>query len=139
MDEKIELDSKAPGEIKYYKLPDGRKVTIGKYVVDFFERLQELPAFTKIQMMNLSAEEMTKYINDHKKTENKLLIELLQRKWYWRETGEEILVNEVINEDISFSLQTMLFKSKSKRPYTLEQIKKLIDFFTGENKEVYNK
>lgn len=135
------IESTGRGNEDYiYTLPNGKKVIISSLDSDFFEKLQLLPAPTKIQMMKLSDEEMIKYISDKKKNANKFLIELLERKWYYRESGDEVEADmDYRITDLPYTPSQLLKKCKSKRPMALNIINQVIEFYTGNNAEVYNK
>lgn len=85
---------------KVYSLPNGGKVAITKVDVDFFEKLQKLPASTKIEMMQLSLDEMDSYIKKQKTQAIKEVEKIFYNTWFYRSTGEiAVLDDEYINLD----------------------------------------
>lgn len=124
-------------EFRLYTLPNGKKITIGKSDLDFFGKLIRLPAQTKIEMMELSVSEMEQYINNLRKSKSKLLIDVLSQKWLWRETGEEAFITADMIPGINLKQDEMLLKCKSKRPFKLNEVELILDFFLNERSEVY--
>jgi hypothetical protein len=122
---------------RLYTLPNGKKITIGKADLDFFEKLILLPAQTKIEMMELTVLEMEKYISNLRNSKRKQLINVLSQKWFWRETGEDVYINNGIIPDVNLNQDEMLMKCKSKRPFKLYEVEIILDFFLGEKSEVY--
>lgn len=131
----IELESRGPEDKPaIYFLPDGRKVTIGINVLDFFSQLQELPASTKISMMRLTAEEMNDFIKEQLSTKKRLLMKTLKKEWRWKETGE--IVTELLIEH-QWIKQTEMLRIMSRKKLPLELMNKWLELFYGERTEVY--
>lgn len=102
--------------------------------VDFFEKLQKLPVKHKIELMNISVLEAQEYVYNEKQRALIKVAKIFSIQWYWRETGDEVEIYKDTIPDVPFTLQEM--KAKNRK---LETLLKIIDFFEGENSEVYNK
>lgn len=57
-----------------FKLPDGKKIAVGRLSTDFFEKIRALPTPTKLEMMNISIQEL----DEHVKAEKTKLIDTLE-------------------------------------------------------------
>lgn len=115
------------------------KVRINNANVLFLDKIIDLPSRWKIQLMNLTEEQMLDYIEESKKHDNDWLIELLQKKWYWRETGDDAIITaDMINVD-GLSPEEILKRCKSKRTLPLKKIRQAIDFYVGAETELYTK
>lgn len=57
-----------------FKLPDGKKIAVGRLSTDFFEKIRALPIPTKLEMMNISIQEL----DEHVKAEKAKLINALE-------------------------------------------------------------
>lgn len=121
----------------FFTLPNGKKCHIGPNDQDFFFKLTKLPYQTKIKMMRLTEEEMLSFIEEKKKSAIDFLKTLLDRIWYWRETGDRVIFSdiEIIPE---MKLENIRRKLRSNR-LTYNQTIAAISFFTNEKSEVYYK
>lgn len=133
---RLETD-KIDHEYLKIKLPNGRVCRIEEPELGFLKTLQALPASTKIKLMKLTEEQMLSCISDNKKIANDFLIELLNKKWFWRATGDRFddLIIEI--PPSNYTIPELLKKCNSKRPLRLEDIKETIKWFTSEKSEVY--
>lgn len=70
------IDFEGPGyQDRYeFKLPDGKKIAVGRLSTDFFEKIRALPIPTKLEMMNISIQEL----DEHVKAEKAKLINALE-------------------------------------------------------------
>lgn len=78
-----------------FTLPNGKKCYIGPNDQDFFEQLRNLPYQTKIKLMRITEEEMLCYIEEKKKSAIAFLKTLLDRRWYWRESGDRVILSDL--------------------------------------------
>jgi len=120
-----------------FPLPDGGTVTVSRYYVDFLYKLQNLPASTKILMMQLTEEELLLSIAEKQKENNKKILHLLAQKWYWRETGEKMEFSPEFISNVNLSLDEIHKRCKSKKPFSFIQAESIINFFLGSNTCVY--
>lgn len=134
------IESNGEGECEYsFTLPNGKQVYISMLDSDFFEKLRLLPAATKIEMMCLTDEQMLNFIKKRKEEKIKTLLEILERKWFWKDSGEEVILEDLHMLNIAKSPAQVFSQLKSKRPPQVEEINKIIEFYTGTDSEVYNK
>lgn len=118
------------------------RIVIGPNDWDFFERLRELPAEIKIRLMELTEAEMEAHIALKKKSGFAFLKELSEKKWYWRMTGDEALIEADAIEHatgINLSPKAIIKKCKAGKGLTTAEINKLIDFYAGDRSELYQK
>jgi hypothetical protein len=120
-------------------LPNGKVVTISDADSSFYRELIKLPAFAKISLMHLSIEEMQEHINKTKNELNAKLLDLLKKEWYWRMTGELAEFYPEVLPTNKYAIPQLIKICESKRKLPLEDIKLLIEFFTGDNSELYLK
>lgn len=121
-----------------YALPGGGTVQIGNLDSDFFEKLQSLPASTKIEMMQLTAVEMEQYIADQKQSLVASAMILMKKKWYFRETGDPAIIEDDAIHGVPFVTAQIIGKLKRK-PCTLsqDQLLSIINFYAGDRSDVY--
>jgi hypothetical protein len=139
MEKYIENPGKIPNfPDRVYKIGKD-KLRINNANVLFLDNIIDLPAHWKIKLMELTEEQMLEYIEESRKKDNKCLLQLLQEKWYWRETGDPAIITaDMINVD-GLSPEQILKRCKSKRPLTLKKIRQVIDFYVGDRSEIYKK
>ncbi len=120
---------------------DDLHITIGgvKYVIqgyhrDFFEKLQKLPVAAKIQLMELTPKQLIQYTGEKKYAARQKVLSLLSKKWYWKDTGDEVEFMIDTIPSVSFSLREMQSKMRS-----IDVLEKIIEFFEGTDREVYTK
>ena len=125
-------------DFEIFTLPDGKKICIGKYDLDFFKQLQRLPAQTKIRMMQLTAAEMEESILESKNALASEAIRLLKSKWMWRETGDDFTLDQYVMEDhfgLTIAPKDLLPRIK-KGKVSDESLEKIIKYFTSDYREV---
>lgn len=120
-----------------FHLPNGKPCHIGKYEQDFFFKLKELPAETKIMIFGIKVEDMEKEIDRQKKSAITFVTELLSFKWYSRETGEEFDFEDAQITGLEYSFEDFKKKMKGKIKPKLKEITAVVNFFCGDNSEVY--
>lgn len=76
------------------KFRDNTSIYIGRFDTDFFNQLRELPAYKKIQLMDVSDLEVIDYIYSRRKEMTDELLICFSIKWYWKETGQEVKFND---------------------------------------------
>lgn len=121
---------------------DGNKITIGKNVEDFYEKLLNLPVSYRCQLLNLEAKELKAFIKEREEYYNEKLISLFKMKWFWRLDSEKYdFLDKDINEQFfGFYLTKNQILNKLKRKtFELEDVIKMIEFFNNndELKEDY--
>lgn len=117
---------------------DGKKITIGKNVEDFYEKIIALPTSYKCQLMNLDINELSKFIKESQNYYNEKLISLFKKKWIWRIDGEtyDFSNKEVSNDFFGLFLDKKQIISKLKRnTFDTVEISLMINFFEN-NEEV---
>ena len=132
--EYIDTDSKGIVRTMF----DGKKITIGKNVEDFYKRLIDLPTSYKCQLMNLDINELSKFIKESQNYYNEKLISIFKKKWIWRADGEiyDFSDRETNNEFFGLFLDRKQIISKLKRnTFNTHEIFEMINFF-GNNEEV---
>lgn len=140
--ESTQVDREASIDDRTFFLPNGNKAIIGIHDWDFFQKLRDLPATTKINMMQLSDLEMQEYIDKKINSANTFLLELLKKKWYWRESGDQAFITEETLEfaiSIKLSPSQIIKKCKSKNKLPLADIYKVIEFYTKDGSDVFTK
>lgn len=123
--EKIILDTQRIA----YKLPSGKFVNIGSQDKDFFFKLQNLPAPTKINMMQLNVEEMLECIQDKRFKKKYRLNEILNKKWIYHETGDIVDKKTFILDDFDLSISQLKKQLKSDK-ISYELLSDLMDYLT---------
>ncbi len=120
---------------------DDLHITIGgvKYLIqgfhrDFFEKLQKLPVAAKIQLMELTPKQLIQYTGEKKYAARQKVLVLLSKKWYWKDTGDEVEITQDTIPDVPFTVSAMQSKMRS-----IDILEKIIEFFEGDDREVYTK
>jgi len=137
--EALILQSESSGDPQVYYLPDGRRAVIGKNSVDFLERVQSLPAPTKIQMMKLTSEEMSQYIKSEIAEKSLKCIELIKKDWYFRESGSKVTLDAAMCMflfEISINRPNLL-KKLGKQKIGIAKLNTIINCFEGPDREFY--
>lgn len=67
----------------YIELFDGRKITIGKNVQDFYLKLLTLTVSERCQILKLNINELQNFIKEHTNFYNKKLISEFKKTWLW--------------------------------------------------------
>lgn len=120
-----------------------KRVYIDKFDMGFVRKVQTLPVITRVHMMGLTDKELESYIAAQKKYVLNWLIEILQKKWYWRESGDPIEVLPGMLPGTPLDISALLKQCQSKRPPTKVVIEGVIDWFVGDHQgrhsEVYLK
>jgi hypothetical protein len=121
-----------------YILPGGKSIYISSTDIGFFRSLQALPAVTKIKMMNLTEEQLSENLQQIKKDRANQCINLLNKKWQWRETGDDLIIeNELFFNEFKLDFTLKQIISKLKRgTLSDEKVKSIIHFFTRSFSEV---
>lgn len=134
MAETKDLQSKQASPDPIVLTVDGKDYKIHEYHVDFFEQLQRLPPAVRISLMNLTTNQMQSYIRKKRANAYSKAVDLLSKQWYWRETGDPVEITKETILGVDYTPKEMLAKNRS-----LEILEKIIEFFEGENREVYLK
>lgn len=120
-----------------FTLPNGRRIFISKYDLDFFYQIRNLPASEKIILMQLTEADVTEHFRALYIAEKNNLMDILRKHWYFRETGDEIKWFTEIYDGMT---QDMILKRcHSRKPLSLDQIRTITNFFIGDKSEVYLK
>lgn len=112
---------------------DGKKITIGKNVESFYEKLLNLPVSYKCQLLNLDAQELKSFITERENHFNEKLISLFKKKWLWKIDSEKYdFSDKEINEQMfGFYLTKNQILSKLKRnTFDIENVIQMIDFLS---------
>jgi hypothetical protein len=132
MVEKLLESTQAAPEPLRIKTKNDTVITIHPHHVGFFESLLLLPVSTKIQLLGLTAIQLQNHIIKEKKQLHLEVVDLLQKTWLWKETGDEVeFVIDTI-PGVPFTLTEM--KSQKRTLGSLIIIK---EFLTGDDREVY--
>lgn len=124
------IDSESGGWVK--TMFDGQKIIIGKNVQDFYEKLRDLPASYKCQLLNLEINDLESFIEERQKYYNQNLISEFKKTWIWRIDGEVYnFSDKEINQDLFgvFLNKKQIFGKLKRNSFDSKQIFKLIDFF----------
>ena len=110
------------------------KITIHPFHIDFFEKLQQLPASEKIELMQLTNVETRAHFQKLYRSKLSRVTHMLKKTWYWKETGDPV----------DFSTTSLLhdgwtIENICKRPKNDIILDLFIEFFEGDNTEVYIK
>lgn len=114
---------------------DGRTITFSPADADLIEDLQKLPANEKIAIMNLSDEEMEAVISNAKTAAKNKIKTLLSKKWKYRETGDLLRMDDLIDKDYSLKSISDMMK---KRTTTIEDYNTVLELFEGSNSWIYS-
>jgi hypothetical protein len=134
MAEEKELHSKQKSPDPIHITAAGKQYKIHEFHVDFFEQIQNLPAAAKIELMQLTTTQMQDYIRKRRSNAYSKVVYLLSQQWYWRETGDLVELSKDTILGVNYTPKEMVAKNRS-----LEILEKVIEFFEGENREVYLK
>lgn len=108
------------------------KYTIGEYHVDFFEKMRATPVKHRIKLMNLSIHDLRAYIGAEKHAMLERVRYHFKRKWYWKDTGDEVDFSHDVIKGASFSVSQMCSTQRS-----IETLMIILEFFEGPDREVY--
>lgn len=128
----LESESNAPNPL-YFEIGQ-TKYTIHPHHVDFFEKLRVLPVKHRIKLLGLEIEQMQAYIAEEKLHASVRVKNLLSKTWYWKDTGDVVDIHIDTIPGVPYTVKEMQAKNRS-----LEILLRIVDFFEGENREVYAK
>lgn len=102
--------------------------------------LRKLPAKTRIQLMNLSEDDCLQHFKEKREHYREVALELLGRKWFDRETDMKFTLKNFECEFIEgFPTYQKVKNDIKKDKLTIDQLSKVINFFTEDYSELYNK
>jgi hypothetical protein len=127
----VELGSQQVLEDMYISA-GGKRYFIHGFHRSFFEQLQKLPVAARIELMELSSTQLSNYILERKNEALNKVKQLLGQKWYWKETGDEVEITSDTIPSVPYTIKEMQAKNRA-----YEVLNKIIDFFEGNNNEVY--
>ena len=121
-----------------YRFPFPEKIIIiGTHDSNFFDKLRALPPHMKIKLMGLDVEDMQKCIDNKRESKVEEALGLIQKNWYWKESGMRVLKGE--EEIPEFDYETIKQWRRNMGSMSIEKINRIIEWFTKENSEVYIK
>ena len=133
---RLEDDPRAEGRT-YSNKAGTRKIYISSVNLGFVEKLSELPVDLKARIAQFSATQMEEYIASERQDLSAWVTKLLNKKWYWRETGDP-----AVFEDEYLPLKMSVSKIKAaikKGKLSLKELNSMIEYFLGDRAEVYTK
>ena len=138
MDDNIEeIETTGLGAGRYiFPFPE-KTIMIGKYDSQFFDKLRALPSHMRIKLMGLDVKEMQQFIANERKSKIEEVLGLIQKNWYWKESGMRVLKGE--EEIPEFDYETIKQWRRNMGSMSIEKINRIIEWFTKENSEVYIK
>ena len=113
------------------KMFDGTKITIGKNVQDFYQKLLQLPVEHRCQLLKLDINELQKFIKVQTQYYNEKLIFELNKIWLWKLDSEvyDFSDKDVNNDFFGLSLDKKQIIGKLKRnTFEVSQVLKMLDF-----------
>lgn len=133
----IEINPNGASEREYQRTVEGYgTVTIGKGYVFFFEKLQELPGFVKMDILGITEEEAEAYVEQKRVKLIEALTRCLKhRGWRSRETGESVVLADAI-EYGPFPKDFNL-RSLRSRKYNISEMETAISYFMS-GQEIYS-
>lgn len=140
--EDIEINepvSVLPNELpRRYQSSDGSVTKIDKYYFPLLDALiDQLTPIAKIEILQLTTQQLEDCLVYKKRSSLKMLIEILGKDWYWRDSGEPFPDTDTFKYLENNSQLSLLKRCRSKRTPSIKMIDAAIDFFTGNNAEVY--
>jgi hypothetical protein len=120
-----------------YPVGGGKSIYIARPDMALIEKLWELPAATRVKIMNLSDEELEKVRHTQRKVYRDQLWELLHRRWSWRETGERVGNLDGLLPHTHLGQKGLLNALKRGSKLANWQLKEIIDWFLGDRAQVY--
>lgn len=115
-----------------------RQIFVSAVDMSIIESVAQLPAEIRIQMMELTESEMLYEIEAKKKHSSDLLLQLLSKKWFWRETGDEVdfeyAADFMPNNKTIKDLKAAVKKNK----LTKTEMDLFIDWFVGPKSDVFD-
>ena len=130
----VDLESRQADPDPLHITSGGKEYVIHGFHRDFFEQLQKLPVTARIELMKLTAKQLQDYVAARKRDARAKVDYLLSLKWYWKDSGDEVEFHIDTIPGVHYSIAEI--KSKQRSLDTLNQV---IDFFEGDDREVYNK
>ena len=112
-----------------------KTIIIGTHDSNFFEKLRALPPHMRIKLMALGAEDMQKCITSERESKIEQALGLIQKNWYWRESGTRVLKGE--EEIPEFDYDTIKQWRRNMGSMPIEKVNRIIEWFTKENSQVY--
>ena len=136
---RIELKSIDHEEVIRFKIK-GEKCYFKGFEANLINDLKKLPPENRIQLMHLSEKDCLEYFKKRRKNYREYALEILSKKWYWRETGDRFTLG---NSECEFieghpTYQKVKYMVK-KDQLSIETLSKIIDFFTKDFSELYTK
>lgn len=88
-----------------FKLPNGKKIVVGKLSTDFFEKIRALPVPTKLEMMNITIDDMRAAFKEHEQMLISATKLIFGSKWMDRENGIPISFADATENEYRFGLR----------------------------------
>jgi hypothetical protein len=95
-----------------YDIPKHGKVGVSPFFQDFLEQLRELPLPLIVYLLNLSASNLEKYLKACRKALGEELKTAISKKYLYRETGEEVDLEDVFQANYNISFEAVSAKLK---------------------------
>lgn len=130
----VDLESRQADPDPLHLTAGGKPYQIHGFHRDFFEQLQKLPVSARIELMNLTPKQLQDYLSARRRDAQDKVHYLLSLKWYWKDSGDEVEFHIDTISNVPYTVTEMKSKQRS-----LDTLKKIIEFFEGDNTEVYNK
>jgi hypothetical protein len=87
-------------------------VGVSPFFQDFLEQLRELPLPLIVYLLNLSASNLEKYLKACRKALGEELKTAISKKYLYRETGEEVDLEDVFQANYNISFEAVSAKLK---------------------------
>lgn len=131
MNEELVLQSHGSERERRYDFKEFGKVIIGPGHVQFWESFLELPSFVKVGMAGISESDMQKFIHlKYNELIDSLLNYLRNKNWRYRESGERVMMDDIVEYSLNIQLPTNKFISAIKKhKYSLEEMQRMISVF----------
>lgn len=131
---KIESEQQAENPI-IYKMMDGTEITIGKNVADFWERILSLPVIYRVQLLGLTEENVEDFLSAKRIGLSLMISEFLKKKWKWRESGENVVLDDMLEFEFPHLGKLKQIKKDIKQnKLSIKMLQELHDFFNNEEK-----
>lgn len=114
------------------------RLQLGGFEANFVNVIRQYPAETRIELMQLSEQDCLLYFKEKKQSYKEFVLEILSKKWFWRETGDRFYLKDVECEFIDDcpTYQKVKFLIK-KDKISIDILSKIIEFFTKDYSKLY--
>lgn len=138
--QELEMEGYHPCDLgSFFNVPNTKKcIYISPADMVFVNQLRKLPVATRVNILDLSDDQLAAHLTRARAIARKRLREVLELVWYWRESGDPAEIDDGIIPGTKFGQRRLLQELNGGLRLKREIMMEIIDWFES-NREVYLK